>query len=277
MATAHHLASLASALALMGLTALPSVAAMDSIVVHGRALSVEKHDEGERLLIDGKEVLRDYYLSVDRIATVGGATVVTGTASAGGNACEGAPFALLLGPGKEDARLDGPLETCSPMQPVEEAERLVFEELAVPGRASQRWTWTPKDGFAEIEAAAFKPDAAKGWAQLASDKIGHPADVLYYGPVAADADALLGADKAVFEKFVVGIGSAEREGDLISGSACLKFDCPDSAALVVADTKARKLYLAWKPAGEKIAVRPVVGEWPEGPRKALREWAADWN
>lgn len=243
--------------------------------VEGHDLAVIETDEGQSLTVDGEPVLTDTYISVE-MAEVAGVSVALGISSAGGNACEGAPFVLVLAPG-EAVRLDGPIDTCSPITPDVEDQQLVYAEPAVPGQDSRRWSWTPQDGFSELSAAAFTPDAAKGWEALASDEISHPAEILGYDEPAAEVDRLLGPDREEFFDLVTGIGSAERLGDLISGSACLKADCPDNAALLVADPAEQRVYLAWKPYGSKIVVRPSAKSWPEPARRELRKWAASWN
>lgn len=243
--------------------------------VQGHDLAVIETDEGQSLTVDGDKVLTDTYISVE-MAEVAGVSVALGISSAGGNACEGAPFVVVLAPG-EAVRLDGPLDTCSPITPDVEDQQLVYAEPAVPGQDSRRWSWTPENGFSELSAAAFTPDASKGWDALAIDEISHPADILGYDEPAAAVDRLLGPDKEEFFDFVTGIGSAERLGDLISGSACLKADCPDNAALLVVDPVEQQVYLAWKPYDSKIIVRPSAKTWSEPARRELRKWAASWN
>ncbi|MDE1996993.1 MAG: hypothetical protein KGI75_31125, partial [Rhizobiaceae bacterium] len=180
-------------------------------------------------------------------------------------------------PGGAMPRLDGPLDNCAGASVENKGANLLFAQQPIPGRDGDRWLWTPSEGFKKIDSVSFQPDSSKGWAQLpASGKL-HPATLLSYGEIARQAYSLLGADRAQYERSIVGAGDGEFDGAAYAGTACTPHMCTEEEALLALDASAKKVYLAWKPMNEKIVVRPSVKEWPPKARAALKDWAAKWK
>lgn len=97
------------------------------------------------------------------------------------------------------------------------------------------------------------------------------------GEAAAQINGLLGAEKNDYSDIILGVGSGSFDGDYFVGSACTRHLCQEEEALLVAAIQEKRVFLAWKPSGEKIVVRPSVKQWPERAKAALREWAAKWK
>lgn len=73
----------------IALIASPVNAAEFGMTLFGHAVSISPSDDQYKLEIDGREVLKNYYLDLDEIYLVGNTPTVVGTSSGGGNACEG--------------------------------------------------------------------------------------------------------------------------------------------------------------------------------------------
>jgi hypothetical protein len=122
-------------------------------------------------------------------------------------------------------------------------------------------------------AAASALPANKGWDQLLDGTFSTPMDLYGYSEVLPQIRELLGNSDDEYRELLDGVGSAEVKGKLVVGLACIPHWCSSGGALFVADSVNRKLYLAWKPAGKIISVRPKVSEWPTLPRRELANWA----
>lgn len=102
-------------------------------------------------------------------------------------------------------------------------------------------------------------------------------DLFTYGEVAGRLDQLVGDQKKQLLQTMNGPGSGQYEGDWFIGDACERHNCPGpnmgSGSIVAVDVPGRRLFVAWKPDGKKIEVRPPVGEWPSEARRPLAAWA----
>ncbi|MGR6430454.1 hypothetical protein ACU5AY_05990 [Rhizobium sp. PAMB 3174] len=256
-------------------SALPARAAeIDRLF--GHQITVEGENPERVLAVDGRRMLTDAIIFLDEVAVVDGVPVLIGSRSAGGNACEGTPFVMSF-PKDGAVRLDGPIEECAAIVSNVEFQRILFSTGEVPGRATRQWQWTPKGGLTELAAVEFSPDSTKGWETLRERQIEHPSDVLRYGGIADHMANLLGQDLPAFEAIITGVGGGAFKGDDYVGSACTRHMCGDEEALVFLSAAERQAYIAWKPSGQKILVRPPVGQWPEKAKVELRNWASKWK
>jgi hypothetical protein len=256
-------------------SALPASAA-EIETLFGHQVRVEGENPERVLSVDGRRMLTDAIIFLDEVAIVDNVPILIGSRSAGGNACEGTPFVLSF-PEKAAVRLDGPIEECVGIVSSVEPKRILFSTGDVPGRATRQWQWTPAEGLVELAAVGFSPDKSKGWQTLRERQIEHPSDVLRYGGIADDMAKLLGPDISAFEAIITGVGGGVFKGDEYVGTACTRHMCGEEEALVFLAASERQAYVAWKPAGRKIIVRPPVGEWPEKAKAELRSWASKWK
>ncbi|MDW9783684.1 hypothetical protein GOB29_03300 [Sinorhizobium meliloti] len=258
------------------LSASALAAAEIDITLFGRSVSVSKVEDQQRLTIDGREILKNYYVSIDQIEVVDGIPVVIGTSSMGGNACEGSPFIVSFPP-DGNPRVDGPLDTCLGVRVEKSADALILSTAAMPNDPGQKWTWTAAAGLKELERETFVADSSKGWAQLRERTVSHPSELLDYAEIGNEIASMAGTDRGLVNDILMGVGSGAFKGDYFVGVTCSRHMCLDQEGLVIADIQNRKIYLAWKPSGQKIKVQPPVTEWPEEAKVEIREWAAKWK
>jgi hypothetical protein len=256
----------------------PSLASADdlAITMFGHKVEISKDGDDQALKVDDRKLLGDRYVTIEEIVVVAGVPAVIGTSSSGGNACPGDRFVLSF---QTDAvpRLDGQPDGCVGLEAENKGARLLFSSQPIPGRPGVQWTWTATEGFKPLENVDFKPDDSKGWDALRDHKAMHPAELFSNAGVAADIYALLGADRAQYERSITGVGSGTFDGDVFVGMACTPHMCTEEEAILVADIDSRTVYLAWKPMNRKIIVRPPVKQWPDKARAALKDWAAKWK
>jgi len=254
---------------------IATAAALD-LKMFGHHIVIRQSDYEQVLSIDGRNVLKDATLTIDDVRVISGIPTVIGSSSPGGNSCNSSPFVVSF-PVDGNPRVDGPIESCYPVNVDVQADKIVFSTRALPNTPGQTWTWMPKDGLGKSESQDFVADSSKGWSELREKTANHPSDLLSYGEIAAQINELLATDKEFYSDIILGVGSGSFEGDYFVGSSCTRHMCTEQEALLVAAIQEKKVYLAWKPSGEKIVVRPPVKEWPDKAKGALREWAAKWK
>ena len=254
-------------------------AAVFEMKMFGHHVVVLQRDFEQVLSIDGRDVLaefdprfadnvrdvlKDAILHIEDIHLISGTPAIVGSSSAGGNACDAAPFVVSF-PRDSNPRVDGPIESCRPVRMDVLVDQLNFSTTALPNSPGETWTWTTASGFAKSGSRDFVADTSRGWPELREKTVSHPSELLSFGEVAAQINDLLG------------VGSGSFNGDYFVGSACTRHLCQEEEALLVASIQDKQVFLAWKPSGEKIVVRPPVKQWPERAKAALREWAAKWK
>ncbi|NTH25657.1 hypothetical protein G6K83_11295 [Agrobacterium rhizogenes] len=242
----------------------------------GHEIGITGEDPDLMLQIDGRTVLKDAIITLSEITLVAGVPTIVGERSSGGNACDGSPFVISF-PDGGAPKFDGPIDSCAPVTMENKKDRLEFHTTPLPGRDGESWSWTPSDGLKALPSVAFTPDASKGWANIRERTLQHPADIFKYREIAQQLDDLLGTDKAVFESIIVGVGEGTFQGDDYVGTSCTPHMCDSTGAIIYLSTTDRKVFIAWKPDGQKIVVRPEVKQWPEKPRRELKQWAEKWK
>ncbi len=110
-----------------------TAAIAEDVTVAGHKISVTDDGMGSAaLLVDGEVLHENGVIYLDEATqTLGGVTVVTGVAGAGGNACGAAPFVLALPEGSAPA-LYGPLDSCREFTMQVQPEALVFATEPLP-------------------------------------------------------------------------------------------------------------------------------------------------
>lgn len=253
-----------------------AVAASFEMKMFGYRIAVVQRDFEQVLIIDERDFLRNTTINISDIQLVSGTPVVVGSSSAGGNTCDSSPFVISFPTGAKP-KVDGPIESCRPVTIDVLADQLTFKTTALPNSPGETWTWTPASGFAKSVDQDFIADTSKGWSELREKTVSHPSELLSFGEVAAQINDLLGSDKDDYSNIILGVGSGSFDGDYFVGSACTRHLCQEEEALLVASIQEKTVFLAWKPSGEKIVVRPPVKQWPERAKAALREWAEKWK
>jgi hypothetical protein len=242
----------------------------------GHEVVIAKSGFDDQLSVNGRVLQKSPILSISEMAVVSGVGVAIGRSGDGGNSCEASPFVLSF-PAGDAARLDGPLDTCRPVSHDVMTGEISLNTRALPGKAGERWTWRPEEGFRATGTTSHSPNMRRGWAALRAREVTHPLDLYEYGEVAESIRGLLGSDEQAFLPALAGPGSIRFEGDLLVSRACMAHNCDRTGALLLADLQTRRLFLAWKPEVKPIVVRPAVGDWNGSARGQLRAWAAAWK
>jgi hypothetical protein len=247
-------------MAVAGMAGAETVQELHEVAGHKVAL-VETDAGNKRLVVDGQPLHEDGLILLDPQATVAGETVLSGVAGAGGNACNAAPFVLLL-PQGAPARLDGPLDSCAWLERQVQPGGLVFASEALPGVPAEIWTWTPAGGFAAAPPEEFAPDAAMGWDALPALAGAHPAKALKLAPVYAALQGGLDAAWAEFAERITGLGSGDLLPGGYRGEACIKPVCASDFAVLWVDEAGQGIYAYWRVDGKGWVWPADTKTWP---------------
>jgi len=257
-------------------TSMSALASPLSQTLFGHRLEIRKAPDGfDHLFVDRKPLLDDQSIDLIDIAVVAGVPVAIGVKRPGGNACSGSTFILRF-PDNSPARIDGPLDTCSPGATKIESDRVVVEIAATPQMAGSRWAWTPSSGFGPETKLAFAAKSDDGWSAMRSRQIGFTANLPEY----ADLDHLInervGALRPVFLRLTSGPGNVGYHGNLFIGTSCQAHACDETGLLVVADISTKRLFVAMKDQKGSPTFSPSFSEWPSGAGSELGRFRQKW-
>lgn len=231
----------------------------DEFTVDGHVLDVVRTDAGDdALLVDGQEMQVNGLIMLDEIPLiVGGVTVLTGVAGAGGNACGAAPMVVQFAQ-EAGAEVFGPIDSCNEFEVSVGVDQITYRSTASPAVPGETWIWRPMSGFERGPPVPFDVDPALSWDNLAALENRHPADALRLIGVMDGLKAGLGENWPLFTERMSGIGS----GDIVEGGylgrVCIKFTCDTDYAVIYLERTAQKAYIIWRVDGED-----EVHKWPE--------------
>ena len=94
---------------------------------------ISKEGQETRLMVDGRELTKDWIVTLSEAAIVGGAGIVIGSVSTGGNACDSSQFIISFPPGQQP-KFDGPVGDCSSVDWKIEKDQVVFSSTATAAR-----------------------------------------------------------------------------------------------------------------------------------------------
>ncbi|MBN8630698.1 MAG: hypothetical protein J0L76_07575 [Rhodobacterales bacterium] len=241
-----------------------TTAGAEGLTVAGHALEVKDDGMGgAALLVDGEVLHENGVIYLDEATQqVGGMTVVTGVAGAGGNACGAAPFVLALPEGAAP-QLYGPLDSCREFSLQAQPEALVFSTEPLPSEPGEVWVWNPTTGLTEAAPEEFGADPGAGWEALPTLAGAHPVDAMKLAPVLEALRAGLGADYPAFAERISDLGSGDLTAEGYLGQACLKFTCDEDYAVLYLHAATQQAFAIWHVSGE---AEPHV--WP----RDTKEW-----
>lgn len=232
-----------TALSVSVVTALAQEA--ERIEFAGGAFTITETDDSEKVLaFDGKELARDYFVSLDRIAPVGGTDVAFFSVGPGGNACS--PHTVMAW-----VPADGGIETAalnddcdSPAVAISDYG-VFFVPFLLPGANGDVHFWAPDEGFSLQGVLAYAPDPDTGWGTFDPATLSHPMDVFRNAEIYAAAQALLGDALTEVATGLSVSGKPDISADgLVSGRGCVPHACSLSDTFLVIDTKVRALFFA---------------------------------
>ena len=232
---------------------------------------------GQSLVIEGKQVLEGFIISLDEVAMLNGVGVIIGSTGDSGNACNLKNFVISF-PQGSSPRLDGPLDECRPVSHSIMNDRIEFRTKPMPLDPGNLWAWTAERGFVAGPEIPFVSDSTKGWDDLRARAVNHPGDLFNYGEVAQSIKDVALAEEKIIVPILTGVGSGKFNGDMYIGSACKPRMCGEQEAIVVADIRNKKIFLAWKVDKKPIVARPALNLWPQSARSAYANWKRpDWR
>ncbi|PTE16016.1 hypothetical protein [Pseudogemmobacter blasticus] len=242
------------------------------LTVNGHSITVSDDGEGtDTLTVDDKVVHTDGDIFLDSPEKVGGETVISGVSGPGGNACNAAPFVLVL-PQGGPARLDGPVETCNGLTLEVRPEALIWTGEATPSLPGEVWSWTPEHGFVAGKPESFASTATLDWDALPTLAEKHPVEALKIKPVEQELKSALGASWPQFADRISELGSGGLVDGNYLGEACLKFTCDEDYAGLYLDAAKRKVFAFWHVGDAKapMVYPDDLSLWPEPALAALK-------
>lgn len=248
-----------------------SVLAQDMSLA-GHTIRVTDDGMGSAALVVDGEVLHEngvIYLD-EATQQIGGLTVMTGVAGAGGNACGAAPFVLALKEGAAPAFF-GPLDSCREFTMQVQPEALVFATEPLPSEPGEVWVWTPVSGMTEALPEEFSADSGAGWEAVPRLAEAHPVEAMKLAPVLSALQAGLGADYAAFAERISDLGSGDLTPEGYLGQACLKFTCEADWAFLYLHPATQGVFVGWHVMGEIEHIWPQdTNLWPAEAMATLR-------
>jgi hypothetical protein len=224
----------------------------EAITVAGRQVAVTSDGMGSATLsVDGAVLHENGAIYLDpELLTVGGVTVITGSAGAGGNACNAAPFVLAFPEGGAP-EFHGPVDSCAylPITDVQ-PEAITWSAEPVPSTPGEVWIWGPQDGLVKVSPEVFAPTDGAGWEAFDALADVHPADAMRRVPVFEALQAGLGEDYPVFADRISELGAGNLTAEGYLGSACLKFTCEADWAILYLHRESRRVFAVWHVMGE---------------------------
>jgi hypothetical protein len=252
----------------------PTVARADSLsmMMFGHLVAVFKSgDFQEKLLVDGKTIFTDAYVSIAEIGYFNNVGVAIGSLSSGGNACEASYFVLSF-PLNEKPRIDGPVGNCFPIRYSIRDGGIEFKADALPNKQGVEWRWTPAEGMSPVKEFSFKSKDSNGWTALRSRQISHPSDLLKYKDLSVIWNDLVGADRPQVIQMMSGPGAMEYKTDFVIGTACIPHACKSDETLILADIPNKQMFLAWKLEKTSAVTRPDINKWPDSAKLEFSRW-----
>lgn len=216
------------------------------------------------LKIDGVALHRNAYIVIETVQTIGGTPVALGTSSAGGNACSASPFVISI-PNAGNARLDGPLDSCAPIDIERMGDGYRFVEAVAPGTKARAWQWSLADRLVKLDLPVAEPEG--GWDDLDLTDGFLTYAILGNREVLGTLQAVLGDDMALYRRL------AEQPGllnsvDTVAGITAIravdKFSHEDQSITYV-DAENRAMFVTMTVDGRTVTA-PPADQWPEALR-----------
>jgi hypothetical protein len=241
---------------------------------HDVVISGQVGDD-QKLTIDGKTIETSPIIAIEDVSTINGVGVLVGYLSAGGNACAETKFIVSF-PKDKPYRVDGPIGDCRAVERSIRSNDILFFIKPSPSQAGSQWIWTPENGIGPEEKQPYRSIAGKSWNDLRTRQITHPAELFEFADIGAQMRDLLGNDYPEAIRIIDGTGSGAFDGDSFVGTSIVPHMGDETGALIVADIRERKVFMAWKAQNKKIVVRPDIHEWPVAAKLRLKTWAKPW-
>jgi len=246
-------------------------AAPEKYPFEGGTLTITPTGDLDKVLdFDGKELARNYDLSLDRMVEVNGIKVALFAVGDGGNMCP--PSTVIVwkpeGAGIRSETVGG---DCGGPAPAATTTGIYFVPYLLPGASGNVREWTPEKGLQIVGELSYAPEAGTSWDDLDPAKLDSITDALRNESVYEAAKDLLG-DKLtdVSTGLLVGGGTQSTASGAFYAAGCVPHDCGGADGFMAVDPKGHKVYFAQRADEGKIAAWPSVKKWPADLRDAMK-------
>jgi hypothetical protein len=247
-------------------------AAPEKYPFEGGTLTITPTSDLDKVLaFDGKELARNYDVSLDRIVEVNGVKVALFAVGDGGNLCP--PSTLIVWkPEGADIKSETVGGDCGGPSPAATTAGIYFVPYLLPGASGDVREWTPDKGLQAVGHLSYAPEPGTTWDNLDPAKLDSITDALKNESVYEAAKKLLG-DKLtdVTTGLLVGGGTESTASGAFYAAGCVPHDCGGADGFMAVDPKGHKLYFAQRADEGKIAAWPSVKKWPADLRDAMKQ------
>ena len=237
----------------------------------GGTLTITRNEDYEKVLdFNGKELARNFDLSLDRMVEVSGVKVALFAVGDGGNMCPPATVIVWKLEGSEEVETQAVGEDCGSPPPAVASDAIYFVPYLLPGASDVVGSWSPSEGLLTVGSLTYAPEAGTSWTDLDPAKLYNIIDALRNEAVYRASMTLLG-DKltGVVTGLLVGGGTESTSSGAFYASGCVPHNCGGSNTFMAVDPKARKVYFAQQGDTPEPNAWPAADTWPEELREAM--------
>lgn len=245
-----------------------------SIDFEGGKLSVTQQEEyGEKTLsYDGKELARNYYVSIEKVVKVGGVNVALVSVGNGGNACGPAEVLVWKPEGGGISSIAVGEQDCGAPPAAVSDDAIYFVPYLLPGASRPALRWSPAEGLTTAGMLSYVPEPGTGWADVDPSKYGGIVDAFHNEAVYRAARKLLGKDMtAMVTSLLVGGAPEKTPSGAFYASGCVPHNCGGNDGFMAVDARKRALYFARQADGGGTQSWPPMRKWPAEIRDAYKK------
>jgi hypothetical protein len=248
------------------------LAAPEKYPFEGGTLTITPTIDLDKVLdFDGKELARNYDLSLDRMIEVNGMKVALFAVGDGGNMCPPSTV-IVWKPEGADIKSETVGGDCGGPSPAATTAGIYFVPYLLPGASGDVRQWTPGKGVQLVGRLSYAPESGTTWDDLDPTKFDNVTDALRNEAVYEAAKKLLGEKLTdVTTGLLVGGGTQSTASGAFYAAGCVPHDCGGADGFMAVDPKGHKVYFAQRADEGKIAAWPSLKKWPADLRDAMKQ------
>ena len=238
-------------------------AAPEKYPFEGGTLTITPTGDLDKVLdFDGKELARNYDLSLDRIVEVNGIKVALFAVGDGGNMCPPSTV-IVWKPEGDGIRSETVGGDCGGPAPRQRQLASTSFPTCCPARPATCGSGRRRRVFRSSASCPTRRSRGRRWDDLDPAKLDNITDALRNEAVYEAAKKLLG-DKLtdVATGLLVGGGTQSTASGGFYAAGCVPHDCGGADGFMAVDPKGHKVYFAQRADEGKIAAWPSVKKWP---------------
>lgn len=234
----------------------------------GKITITDKEDGQREVAFDGKVLGKNYFVSLEQIADVGGQPVALISIGEGGNACS--PGTLIVFNNGSEVTSDFVGDDCGAPSPAVSSDRIVFVPYLLPGETADVVSWSPDELVTIAGRLAYATDKNVTWADITPPAIGHMLDAFKNEDVYRAASALLDSNLMEFATSLsVGSKPEELPSGIYWATGCVPHACGLSDGFMAIDPASKELYLAQQSESGEPRSWPDARTWPADVRDTM--------